>query len=57
MAKDMTCPKCCGQMIRKERINLRVGGLDPARFECKCGYTIDEATGRGYWPDQNPKEE
>jgi hypothetical protein len=47
----MTCPKCCGIMERKQAVNKDVIALEKPRFECRCGYVIDEATGVGHWPD------
>ena len=46
----MICPKCGGEMIGKQKVNDE--GLEPKRFECRCGWTVDEATGKGSWPDQ-----
>lgn len=48
----MDCPKCGAKMTRMQRVNKEVNGLEEARFECACGWTIEEDTGKGYWPDQ-----
>jgi hypothetical protein len=48
----MECPKCHGKMSRKQRVKKNGKGLEPARYECRCGWAINEATGKGYWPDE-----
>lgn len=36
------CPKCCGKMKRKGKVNEKVTGVDFYYFECRCGYRVKE---------------
>ena len=49
----MRCPKCNGEMKRKQRVRPDGKGLEDPRFECYCGWVIDEKTEKGHWKSQS----
>ena len=43
------CPKCGGNMVRRQRINKKSTGFTKTFFLCPCGWAQEEGAKEGYW--------